>query len=211
MPSTVLIADDHPIVLSGLSALIQSDPAFTVVGTATDGRAAVDKIEMLRPDIAVLDLNMPLLTGLEVLSALRHRGDNQKVILLAATLTDAEVFDASENGAAGILLKEMAPSTLMECLKVVAGGGRWLASEIVEAAISTETNRRDRWKLLSSRLTSREAEIVALIVRGLPNKEIAFALGISEGTTKVHLNNIFRKLGVISRPGLLAMARGEGQ
>jgi DNA-binding NarL/FixJ family response regulator len=211
LPSTILIADDHPIVLSGLSALIQSDPAFTVVGTATDGRAAVDKIEMLRPDIAVLDLNMPLLTGLEVLSALRHRGDNQKVILLAATLTDAEVFDASENGAAGILLKEMAPSTLMECLKVVSGGGRWLASEIVEAAISTETNRRDRWKLLSSRLTSREAEIVALIVRGLPNKEIAFALGISEGTTKVHLNNIFRKLGVISRPGLLAMARGEGQ
>ena len=211
MPNTVLIADDHPIVLSGLSALIESDPAFTVVATATDGRAAVDKIEMLRPDIAVLDLNMPLLTGLEVLSALRHRGNNQKVILLAATLTDAEVFDASENGAAGILLKEMAPSTLMECLKVVAGGGRWLASEIVEAAISTETNRRDRWKLLSSRLTSREAEIVALIVRGLPNKEIAFALGISEGTTKVHLNNIFRKLGVISRPGLLAMARGEGQ
>lgn len=211
MPSSVLIADDHPIVLSGLSALIESDPAFTVIGTATDGRAAFDKMETLRPDIAVLDLNMPLMTGLEVLSALRHQGGSQRVILLAATLTDAEVFDASENGAAGILLKEMAPSTLMECLRVVAGGGRWLASEIVEAAISTETNRRDRWKLHSSRLTSREAEIVALIVRGLPNKEIAFALGISEGTTKVHLNNIFRKLGVISRPGLLALARGETQ
>lgn len=206
MPTTILIADDHQIVLSGLRGLVSSEPGFVVIGTATDGRAALEQIISLKPDIAVLDLNMPLMTGLEVLSALRHQGSDQRVILLAATLTDAEVFDASENGAAGILLKEMAPSTLMECLTVVANGGRWLASEIVEAAISTETGRRDRWRLLSSRLTSREAEIVSLIVGGSTNKEIAFALQISEGTTKVHLNNIFRKLGVVSRSGLLTLA-----
>lgn len=206
----MIIADDHPIVLSGLNSLIGSDPDFSVVDTATNGRDALDLIWRLRPDIVVLDLNMPLMTGLEVLRELRYQGVTQRVILLAATLTDAEVYEASENGASGILLKEMAPSTLMECLHEVANGGRWLAGEVLEAAISTESSKRERWRQLSSRLTSRETEIVTLAAGGASNKEIAFALAISEGTAKVHLNNIFRKLGVASRAGLLGLMSGEG-
>ncbi len=206
MKRSVLIADDHPIVLSGLGMVIGSEPAFDVVATCTDGLSAFEQLRQLRPDIAVLDLNMPGLSGLNILADLRRDGVPTQVIILAATLTDAQIFEATRQGAAGILLKEMAPSMLLECLERVAQGKRWLPSDTVKAAMTHEQHRRSRWRELTSHLTARESEVVALLVEGVSNKNIAFALDISEGTVKIHINNIFRKAGVTSRADLISLA-----
>ena len=205
MPNTVFIADDHPIVLSGLTGLISAEPDFLVVGTEMDGRMALDAIVRLEPDVSILDMHMPSMTGLEVLVRCRELGREPKIILLAASLTESAVFSAAQNDVAGILLKETAPAALLTCLREVVDGRRWLPTDLVEAAVSNETSKRDRWRHLRQRLTPREAQIVAMITAGSTNKQIAFTLRISDGTVKVHLNNIFRKLGVASRGELSSL------
>jgi DNA-binding NarL/FixJ family response regulator len=203
---TIFIADDHPIVLSGLISLVGYEPEFQVIGTAQDGEQALRMITELSPFMAVLDMNMPLLTGLEIARRLGGPPLRPRIVLLAASLSQAEIYDVVEAGVSGILLKEMAPSTLIECLRQVANGGRWLPNETVERPMKLEAARRDHWRSAFMTLTGREAEIVGLILAGKSNKEIAFSLEISDGTTKVHLNNIFRKLGVATRAELLRAA-----
>jgi DNA-binding NarL/FixJ family response regulator len=203
---TIFIADDHPIVLSGLSNLVSSEPDFHVIGTAPDGEQALQMIADLWPSMAVLDMNMPRLTGVEIARRLGGPPLRPQIVLLAASLSQAEIFDAVEAGVSGILLKEMAPSTLIECLHQVAIGGRWLPEGTVERPLALEAARRDRWRQAFTTLTGREAEVVGLILAGRSNKEIAFLLQISDGTAKVHLNNIFRKLGVTNRAELLRIA-----
>jgi DNA-binding NarL/FixJ family response regulator len=211
MTAKIAIADDHPIVLRGLLNLIANDPDFEVVATAAAGDAILDAVRRETPDIAVLDLNMPALTGLEVLTTIRQEGLRTRVVLLAATISDADIFDAVSNGAAGILRKESAPETLMDCLRELAAGRQWLPDGLVDSAMQREGLRRERWRQRSPGLTNRELQIVGLIVGGSSNKDIAFRLQVSDGTTKVHLNNIFRKLAVGSRAELIELASGQLQ
>ncbi len=210
MTTTVFIADDHPIVLNGLTGLIASESGYRIIGTETDGQRALEAIVRVRPHVSILDMNMPSLTGLQVLVRCRQLGVEQRTILLAASLSDADVFRAEQNGVAGVLLKETASDTLMTCLHEVVAGRRWLPTELVDRAISHETSKRDRWRQMSQRLTPREAQIAAMIAAGSTNKQIAFALDISDGTTKVHLNNLFRKLGITSRRELSALMSDLG-
>jgi DNA-binding NarL/FixJ family response regulator len=206
---TVAIADDHPVVLSGLMNLIAADDAFSVVATASTGRAILEAIRREGPRIAVLDVNMPDLSGLEVLQAVRQLGLPTRVALLAASISDAQIFEAVSAGVAGLLLKESAPETLMDCLRELAAGHNWIPESLVHAAMEREGRRRRRWEELSPALTARELQIVGLVVAGSPTKEIAFRLQVSDGTAKVHLNNIFRKLEVTSRAQLLELAVGQ--
>jgi DNA-binding NarL/FixJ family response regulator len=206
---TVAIADDHPVVLSGLQSLIAADGAFSVVATASTGRLILEAIRRETPQIAVLDLNMPELTGLEVLQATRQLGLPTRVALLAANISDAQIFEAVSAGVAGLLLKESAPETLMDCLRELAAGRDWLPDPLVNAAMEREGRRRRRWEALSPALTARELQIVGLVVAGSSTKQIAFRLQVSDGTAKVHLNNIFRKLEVTSRAQLLELAMGQ--
>jgi two-component system nitrate/nitrite response regulator NarL len=209
MPTTVAIADDHPIVLRGLSALIDADPAFRVVATAADGGTALEAIRAATPDIAVLDLNMPQRSGLSVLRELRRLDLPTRTVVLAAAATDAEIYDILDAGAAGLMFKEAATDQLLDCLHAVAAGGQWLPAERTEGAATREAARRGKWRRLSSRLTSREVQIVQLVIDGVTNKALAFRLQVSEGTAKVHLNNIFRKLEVGSRSELVELAGGQ--
>lgn len=208
MLKTIVIADDHPVVLGGLKSLIDADEGFSVVASAANGAAALDAIRAHRPDIAVLDLHMPELTGVQVLTAIKQEVLPTLGVLLAATASDAEIYDAVEARALGLILKEAAPETLMDCLHRVADGHVWMPFDIVDDAIAREAARRDKWRRLSALLTARELEIVQLVVAGVSNKEIAFQLHVSDGTAKVHLNNIFRKLEVSSRIELLGLAFG---
>lgn len=209
MTVTVAIADDHPVVLAGLLGLIQMDPHFEVVLRSGSGEEVLEGIRRLRPDIAVLDFNMPDLSGLQVLGAIRQEALRTQVILLTAVASDGQLLDMMEAGAAAILLKEAAADELLDCLRGVADSGICAPSEVIGAALDRERERRVAWQRLAATLTPREREIIDLAVAGGANKQIAYRLGISEGTTKLHLNSIFRKLKVASRSELLALVMGQ--
>jgi DNA-binding NarL/FixJ family response regulator len=207
-PTTILVADDHPLILRGLSDLIRGDPNLEVLATCTDGLTAFEQIRKYRPAIAVVDQNMPEMSGLDILMETKAAGLPTRVVLLTADIGDADIVSAVFGGVDGLVMKNAAPDTLVDCLREVASGRRWLPSYTVAVAIDRETERRNRACDLFRLLTHREREIVALASRGLSNKEIARSLGIAEGTAKIHLNSIYSKLNVASRASLLA-AVGE--
>ena len=201
----VVLADDHPIVLGGLCALLQAEPGVEIVTAAPDGAAALATIRAHEPDVAVLDITMPQLTGLEVLDALEADGLATRVVLLTGTASDEQIATAVERGAWGLLLKGSAPGTLIACLKTVAVGQRWLPEEVVAPAIRRATERREKDVRPERVLTAREYEIARLVARGLSNKHIARALAISEGTVKIHLHNMYEKLGGLNRTSLAVL------
>jgi DNA-binding NarL/FixJ family response regulator len=208
MGHSVLIADDHPILLSGLKALIDADPDFNVVATAADGATALEKVRQIEPDVAVLDLNMPLRTGLDVLTQITASGLGTSVVVLAATASDDDIHRLVTAGAKGLVLKESAPQLLIACLRAVAAGQVWFSEE-VPAIVSRQGEQKRLWRERFESLTEREIEVVRLANAGASNKEIAYALQLVEGTVKVHLNNIFRKLHVSTRAELLSRTKGQ--
>src|SRR4051812_44808871 len=177
----VMLADDHPIVLGGLRALLQAEAGVEIVATAPDGAAALAMIRAHEPEIAVLDIYMPQLTGLEVLEALEADGLATRVVLLTGSASDEQIATAVERGAWGLLLKESAPGTLMECLKTVLAGQRWLPEELVAPAIRRAAERRATDVRPERVLTAREYEIARLLAQGLSNKHIARARHLRGG------------------------------
>lgn len=198
----ILIADDHPLVLRGLSDLIGTEPDMQVVFSCADGLAASDYVRSHSPDIAVLDHNMPGRTGLEILRWIKEGGLPTRVLLLTADLADADVAAALALGGEGILTKTTAPDMLVRCLRELAAGRRWIPDEMREAA-EREAWRQHQAARILEPLTDREREIVTLASGELSNKEIARLLEVAEGTVKIHLNNIYTKLGVNNRASLL--------
>jgi two-component system nitrate/nitrite response regulator NarL len=209
MPTTVLIADDHPVVLRGLAGLIETHPDFKVVARVGDGFAALDGVRDMRPDLTILDLNMPGLKGGQVLEAISREGLPTRVVLLTAAASDADIFDAIQAGVAGVVIKDAAIDTLLTCLETVAAGGRWLPQDVIGSPLERESERREQWQALSAGLTARELEIVRLVIAGATTKEISFKIQITPGTAKVHMSNIFRKLRISSRSELMRLAAGQ--
>jgi DNA-binding NarL/FixJ family response regulator len=199
---SVFLMDDHPVVLRGLAELVGMEPDFRIAGVTTDGASAFAMIDRVKPDIAVLDINLPDVSGLALLRRLRGAGLPVRPIFLTAIITPAQVSEAVENGIWGILLKESAPDTLIDCLRSVAAGRRWLSGEIARMA---EPPRNEETAAGLSALTPRELEIAGHACRGLSNKLIARELGASEGTVKIHLHNIFQKLRITNRTALAAI------
>ncbi|WP_085033150.1 response regulator [Ensifer aridi] len=198
---SVILVDDHPLLLRGLQDLMSSASEFEVIGASTTGAEAVSLICHLQPDIAVLDVAMPGMDGLEVLRATRHKRHTRS-IFLTATISGPQISDALKLGLSGILLKEHAPEELLNCMRKVADGGKWLPQELLSRASRTSDEAMIE-KL--SLLTAREREITALICGGLSNRSIASRLGTSEGTIGIHLHNIFRKLDISNRTSLAAL------
>ena len=203
----VVVADDHPIVLGGLRALLQAEPGVEIVAAVPDGASALEVIRAHEPSIAVLDIRMPQLTGLEVLEALEAEGLGTRVVLLTGSASDEQIATAVDRGAWGLLLKESALCTLMACLKTVAAGQRWLPEELVAPAVRRAAERRASDVPLERVLTAREYEIARLIAQGLSNKHIARALTIAEGTVKIHLHNMYEKLGGVNRTSLAMLVQ----
>ena len=201
----VVLADDHPIVLTGLRAVLQCEPGMEIVAAAPDGATALAMIRAHEPDIAALDIDMPQLTGLEVLDAMEADGLATRVVFLTGSATDEQIATAVERGAWGLLLKESAPSTLIEYLEAVASGQRWFPEERVALAVTRATERREKDVQLARVLTAREYEIAGLVAEGLSNKHICRQLSISEGTVKVHLHNMYEKLQISNRTVLAAL------
>lgn len=202
----VVIADDHPVVLGGLKGLIQTDPMFEVVAACPNGSLALQAIRDLQPDLAILDVSMPCLDGIQVLAAIEGHKLKTRIIFLTASAGDHQIAEAVARGAYGLMLKDAAADTLLECMRAVSAGRRWLPPDLVKPAIDREEERRLANNRIEGALTSREREIVMLVAEGQSNKEIARRIGITEGTVKIHLHNIYQKLSVGNRTSLTALA-----
>lgn len=197
----VILADDHPLLLRGLADLVSQEADFAVVGVASSGREAMSLLTLTRPDIAILDVSMPDLGGLAILRKVMEAGMAIRVVFLTATITPAQISEALSLGVWGLLLKESAPDALIDCLRSVAAGDRWLPEALLSSAIPD-------WAgpvVPFADLTRREREVVDLVCRGLSNRAIAASVGTTEGTVKIHLHNIFQKLKVTNRTSLAAL------
>jgi len=198
----LVIADDHPLVRDGLRRLFELQAGFSVVGEAGDGIEAVERVRQLAPDVLLLDVAMPRMTGLEVLNVLAEEGIGVRVILLTASIESEATVHALRRGARGLLLKGAPTEQLYRCVRAVMKGEFWIGHERVGDLVQTLL-RIEREASMdaspASRLTPRERQVIAAIVDGASNKEIGRTFGLSEQTVKNHLSNIFDKLGVSTR------------
>jgi DNA-binding NarL/FixJ family response regulator len=210
MSIRLVIADDHPLILDGLENLLRLEPDMKVVARCRDGEETLQAVRHHQPDLLILDIRMPRKDGLKVLQELGKEKLPTRVVVLTAELDGKEALKLLRFGVKGILLKEMAPQLLVQCIRKVHAGGHWLEREstgrVLDQLLRQETESRD----LAEVLTSREIEIVRLVARGLPNKAIAKKLYLSEGTVKVHLHNVYDKLELDSRLALLRYAQERG-
>ena len=210
MPIRLVLADDHAIVLHGLKRLFESHADFEVVACCLDGVQAIAAARELPCDVLVLDLRMPAATGLDVLRALTAGAPGCRVVVLTAAATDDDILEAIRLGALGVVLKEASPDTLLECVRRVHRGETSLDQEMVARAMGNMMRRESAVREASRILTPREMDIVRMIAQGLRNKVIAERLAISEGTVKIHLHNVYEKLGIDGRLELMLYAQEKG-
>jgi len=210
MSISVVIADDHPIVLDGLEHLFRLEPDIAIEARARDGEEALRAVRSLQPDVLVLDVRMPGRDGLDVLRAIHDEGLETRVVLLTVALEEEQLVEAVRIGVAGVILKEMAPQLLVEAVRRVHSGGQYLEGGVVGRALRRMVQREEAAQEAGRVLTPREIEIVRMLAAGLRNRAIAEKLFISEGTVKVHLHRIYEKLGVSGRLELVVHARKKG-
>jgi NarL family two-component system response regulator LiaR len=201
-PIRVMIVDDHAMVRKGLIAFLKTEPTLELVGEARDGREAIECCEQLHPDVILMDLIMPELGGVAATRTIHQRWPNVQVIALTSFQEKELVQDALQAGAIGYLLKNVSGEELSEAIRQAHSGRPTLAPEAVQALIQPPSEAES----MAADLTRREQEVLALLVKGMSNPEIAAQLVISRATVKVHISSILSKLGVASRGEAISMA-----
>jgi len=206
----VVIADDHPLVLSGLETLLRDYPEFAVLDRCSTGAQTIAAARRHRPEVIVVDLHMADMDGLAVVHELRDLTPAPKFVILTAQIHEDQLIDSLRLGVKGVVLKEMAPKLLVQCIHRVQAGGQWLEKESASRAMAKLVRREAKARELATLLTPREMEVVRLVARGGTNKEIAAELFIAEGTVKIHLHNVFEKTQVARRAELVRFAQEYG-
>jgi two-component system nitrate/nitrite response regulator NarL len=196
MAIRISLADDHPVMLEGLASVLAQNEDVEIVSRDLDGTAALTGIREKAPDVAILDAVMPGLSGVEILKAVREERLSTRVVLLAGELGSEDLAESIRLGVEGIMMKDEASTVLLDCVKSVAHGGRWVSVELVGRALNIAANGHSNG---GGDLTPRETEIAEAVAAGLQNKEIAERLGIADGTVRIHIHNIFKKLGIQNR------------
>jgi len=206
--TSLVIADRHPVVLRGLTSVLGARNGFKIVASCIDGPSCIEAIRRLVPDIAILDISMPGLTGLEILTIANSERISTRLVFFTAFVHDRELVMAGAGGAYGIIQKEVALENLVQSLRQVAAGQRLLPLRSPGQAVSWEQKRANIAisENVLTVLTERERQIVALVSEGLSNKEIGRQLNLADGTIKVHLHHIFQKLEISNRTVLAAFA-----
>jgi two-component system nitrate/nitrite response regulator NarL len=210
MAITVVLADDHPIVLDALQSLFSLQPDLQVVGRCLNGAETLRAVAQARPDILVLDLRMPNGDGLSVLREMARLQSPTRVVVLTAAVSDDDVLEAIRLGIRGLVLKESAPKALVECVRRVHAGGQYIEPRFLTRALDAAQRRDAGQRELASVLTPRELQVLRMVADGLRNRAIAQQLEISEGTVKIHLHNIYEKIDVENRVELALYARARG-
>jgi NarL family two-component system response regulator LiaR len=209
MPIHILLCDDHPVVRDGLSAILSTQADFEVVGEASNGMEAVQKAVALKPDVILLDLEMPELDGVEALKQIRAACPTARAIVFTAFDTDERIVSAVQAGAHGYLLKGVPRDELFKAIRVVSEGGSLLQPIIASKLLNHVRTRHDDASEAEP-LTEREKEVLGLLAQGKSNKEIAASLVISERTVKFHVSSIMGKLGAGNRTEAVSIAAGRG-
>ncbi len=206
----IVVADDHPVLRLGVRQILKADPALILAGEAKDGKEAVDLVHRLKPDVLLLDLAMPELPGLEVMRELTSSQNPTRVLLLTAAVDKQVLVTALQLGARGIVLKDAAATDIVQAIHVVMAGQYWLERSAVTDLLQVlhkllaDAKQPDPKPMYN--LTSRELQVVAAIVEGCTNRDVAQKFSISEETVKRHVTNIFDKVGVSSRLELALFA-----
>jgi two-component system, NarL family, nitrate/nitrite response regulator NarL len=202
----ILIADDHPIFCAGLRRLLEVEPGFEVIAEARDGVEALELAIALNPDLVLLDFAMPRMAGVDVVRELTSRATRSRLMLLTAAIGRQQIVEALRLGAHGVVLKEAASELLFRAIRAVMGGQTWIGRETVTDLVHYMRGQRPESEQRKFRLTPREQQVVAAVVSGLTNKDIARQFSVSEDTIKHHVSNIFDKLGVSNRLELALVA-----
>lgn len=215
-PIRVYIADDHHIVRRGIRDLLETEPDISVVGEATNGQTAVSEVAVLKPDLVLMDLVMPVMDGIEATRLIRAANPRVQILVLTSFATDQKVFPAIKAGALGYLIKDTGPEELIQAIRQVHQGQPTLHPTIAQMVLQEIAAGRPTGPVAAEKpatadpLTEREVEVLKLVARGLSNQEIAADLVISVATVYTHVSNILSKLHLASRTQAALFALREG-
>jgi DNA-binding NarL/FixJ family response regulator len=213
MSIKVLLVDDQAMVRAGLRMILEAEPDIRVIGEAEDGTKAISSVRILQPDVVLMDIQMPVMNGLEATRRIVHEGERlSRVLILTTFERDDYIFEALRSGASGFILKNAPPEDLVTAVRVVAEGNSLLAPSVTRRIIAEFAQRpvRPLVKNEVEHLTEREIEVLKLIAKGHTNAEIANELVVSEATIKTHVSNLLTKLGLRDRVQAVVYAYESG-
>lgn len=210
MAIRLIVADPHPVFLLGMEQLLSAEADIDVLGFCTTAAEVLDKIRGASPDLLITDLGFRDRNGLELIRDLRRGELHLKVIILTAVLDDEQTIETLRLGVQGVLLKSMPAHLLPQCIRKVHAGGQWMEKQSLGHAFEKLLRREAGARRMATILTDRETEIMCLVAQGLSNREIGERLSVGEGTVKVHVHNIYSKLGVNNRVDLTLYAQKKG-
>lgn len=208
----ILIVDDHLVVREGLKLILETGEQFRIAGEAENGQQALELVDAVQPDVILMDLNMPVMSGLQAMEELKRRNNPTPVIILTTYNEDELMIKGLALGAKGYLLKDTGRENLFRNIESAVRGETLLSADIMERVMAARMHQEQTKPATpgSSPLSERETYILQSVARGFKSKEIAYELGIAERTVKAHLTSIYNKLGVDSRPQAVALALERG-
>jgi two-component system nitrate/nitrite response regulator NarP len=205
----LIIADSQPVVRAGIEQISQYDPDINIMSSVSDGESAMQAVEQHRPDVLLIDIDLPKRDGLSVVDEIQRRQLATKPVIFTSS-TPTQVMKALDMGVQGLVGKHNSPQKIAECIRSVFDDKKWLDQDLTSHAVSHLLDQHKRGQAVTQVLTRRELAVSKLILEGLPNKRIASRLGISEGTVKLHLHHIYQKLALPGRMSLVLYLQQHG-
>lgn len=210
MAIKLVAADPHPLSILGLEQILKSEPEIELVAGCSTADQTMQELWKHKPELFLLDFNLPDRNGLDLIKELKNSSLDVKVVIFTAALDEEQTIDALRFGVKGVVLKDMPSHLLVQCLQKVASGGIWMEKESIGSAFEKMLHREAGMRRLATILTARETEVMRAVASGMSNQQIAEKLIVSEGTVKIHVHNIYRKLGINNRVDLTLYAQKRG-
>jgi DNA-binding NarL/FixJ family response regulator len=210
MAINLVVADPHPVYLLGMEQLLSTEAEINLQALCVTAEETLQAVRQHRPDLLILDIGFRDRSGLELIRDLRQEQLPVKVIILAGVLDDEQTIETLRLGVQGVLLKSMPTRMMIQCIHNVYAGGQWMEKQSLGHAFEKMLRREAGARRLATILTDRETEVMCLVARGMSNRQIANQLTVGEGTVKVHVHNIYAKLGVSNRVDLTLYAHKKG-